>query len=52
MIEGVGLRLCEDTGRLIVGSGIDLYIEDHERARQWGVQIRETQWGTRFAWNQ
>lgn len=49
MIQGVGLRLCEDTGRLIVGSSIDLYIVDHERARQWGVQVLETRWDSRVA---
>ena len=32
---------AEDTGGAIDGNEIDLYFEDHEEARIWGVQTRE-----------
>ena len=35
-IEGIGERIVEDTGGLIVGECIDVYVEDVELARQLG----------------
>lgn len=35
-IEGVGERIVEDTGGLIVGNSIDVYVEDLEVARELG----------------
>ena len=37
-IPGVGKRTVEDTGRLIVGRALDVFFEDHEVARQFGVR--------------
>ena len=38
VIPGVGRRIVEDTGRLIVGRALDVLFEDHEVARQFGVR--------------
>jgi 3D (Asp-Asp-Asp) domain-containing protein len=35
-IDGIGERVVEDTGNLIVGKSIDVYVEDVEAARQLG----------------
>lgn len=37
-IEGVGRRVCEDTGSAITTGHIDLYIADLSRAQQFGVR--------------
>ena len=38
-LEGIGERTCEDTGSSIVGAGVfDLYVEDIQTAREFGVQ--------------
>jgi 3D (Asp-Asp-Asp) domain-containing protein len=36
-IEGIGLRIAEDTGRKIKGRRIDLYVDSHEEGRRFGV---------------
>ncbi len=35
-IEGVGRRVCEDTGSMIRGLHVDEYVDDHEAALQLG----------------
>jgi len=37
-IEGIGFRRAEDTGSAVRGKKIDLYMEDEERARQFGLK--------------
>jgi 3D (Asp-Asp-Asp) domain-containing protein len=37
-IEGVGMRVAEDTGSAIRGAKIDVYMEDLDDARQFGVK--------------
>jgi 3D (Asp-Asp-Asp) domain-containing protein len=37
-IPGVGQRIVEDTGSAIVGRAIDVFIDDHARARTFGVR--------------
>jgi 3D (Asp-Asp-Asp) domain-containing protein len=39
-IEGVGTRIAEDTGRLIKGRHIDLFVHDDHFAFQWGTKHR------------
>jgi 3D (Asp-Asp-Asp) domain-containing protein len=38
-IPGVGQRIVEDTGSAIVGRAIDVFINDHDRARTFGVRV-------------
>lgn len=37
-IEGVGWRTVEDTGSGINGNKLDLYMDSHQDAMEWGVQ--------------
>ena len=37
-IEGVGWRTVEDTGSGINGNKLDLYMDSHQDALEWGVQ--------------
>lgn len=37
-IDGVGWRTVEDTGGGISGNTLDLYMEDHQAALEWGVR--------------
>lgn len=37
-IDGVGWRTVEDTGGSISGNVLDLYVEDHQAALEWGVR--------------
>jgi len=38
-IPGIGRRIVEDTGSAIVGRAIDVFIDDHDRARTFGVRV-------------
>lgn len=38
-IENVGIRVCEDTGSAIKGNRLDLYIEDLNKALDFGKQL-------------
>ena len=38
-IPGYGKVECLDRGGAIKGSRLDLYFDDHQAARQWGVQV-------------
>jgi 3D (Asp-Asp-Asp) domain-containing protein len=37
LIEGVGARLCEDTGSAITRGRVDIFVESHEKALTLGV---------------
>ena len=37
-IDGVGWRTVEDTGSGIKGNSLDLYMDSHQDALEWGVQ--------------
>lgn len=37
-IDGVGWRTVEDTGSGITGNTLDLYMDNHQDALEWGVQ--------------
>lgn len=37
-LEGIGERVCEDTGGAIAGQHIDLYVKDITEAKAWGVK--------------
>ena len=37
-IDGVGWRTVEDTGSGIKGNSLDLYMDNHQDALEWGVQ--------------
>ena len=37
-IDGMGWRTVEDTGGGISGNALDLYMEDHQAALEWGVR--------------
>lgn len=39
-IEGLGTRRCDDTGRLIHGRHLDVYVLDHAEATRLGRQKR------------
>jgi 3D (Asp-Asp-Asp) domain-containing protein len=38
VIEGVGTFIAEDTGSAVKGKKIDIYMETHEQAKNFGVQ--------------
>lgn len=40
-IEGVGVRVAEDTGGAIKGNKIDLLFETHQEALNWGRQTKQ-----------
>lgn len=40
-IEGLGLRRCDDTGRLVSGRHIDVYVLRHDEAVRLGRQRRK-----------
>ena len=40
-IEGIGVRIAEDTGGAIKGNRIDILFETHQEALEWGVQTRK-----------
>lgn len=40
-IDGVGVRVAHDTGKHIYGKRIDVFINDHQRASDFGVQFHE-----------
>jgi len=35
---GIGRRMATDTGSAIKGERIDLFLDSHERAKEWGVR--------------
>ena len=37
-IEGYGWRIAEDTGGLVKGNKLDIYISDHDKAMEMGVK--------------
>jgi 3D (Asp-Asp-Asp) domain-containing protein len=37
-IDGMGTFLAADTGSLVRGGHVDVFVHDYYRARQWGVQ--------------
>ncbi len=37
-IDGLGLRVCDDTGSKIKGNHVDVYISDHNKAKKFGVK--------------
>jgi N-acetylmuramoyl-L-alanine amidase len=39
-VDGLGTFLAADTGSSIAGSKIDVFVNDYQRARQWGAQQR------------
>lgn len=41
LIDGIGERVCEDTGGAINGHDVDLYVEDVKLANSFGVQQLE-----------
>lgn len=40
-IEGIGVRIAEDTGGAIKGDRIDLLFETHQEALNWGRQTKK-----------
>lgn len=42
-IEGVGVRVCDDTGRLVVGQHIDVYVKTHAEAVALGRKLRQVE---------
>ena len=42
-IEGFGERMCQDTGSLIKGRHIDVYVQDHARALRLGLKRIEVE---------
>ena len=40
-IEGVGFRIVQDTGSLIKGNRIDVYVSDHQEALELGVTTNQ-----------
>lgn len=40
-IDGVGVRVAHDTGKHIYGKRIDVFINDHQRASDFGIQYHE-----------
>lgn len=40
-IDGLGWRVVEDTGSGIAGDKLDIYMEDHQAALEWGVREME-----------
>lgn len=39
-VDGLGIFLAADTGALIYGNRVDVYVNDYNRAINWGVQER------------
>jgi 3D (Asp-Asp-Asp) domain-containing protein len=37
-IEGIGERVCDDTGSAITKGRVDVYVEDHQAALRLGVK--------------
>lgn len=37
-IEGIGERVCDDTGSAIAKGRVDVYVEDHQTALRLGVR--------------
>lgn len=42
-IEGLGLRMCDDTGRLVRGKHVDVYVRSHAEAVKLGRQKRRVE---------
>lgn len=40
LIEGIGVRRCDDTGRLVVGHHVDVYVSGHAEAKMLGRRWR------------
>lgn len=40
LIEGIGVRRCDDTGRLVVGHHVDVYVSGHAEAKRLGRRWR------------
>ena len=38
-LDGIGARVCEDTGSKIKGKRIDLYVQTHDEALKFGKKI-------------
>jgi 3D (Asp-Asp-Asp) domain-containing protein len=37
-IEGIGERVCDDTGSKITANRVDVYVTDHQTALRFGVR--------------
>jgi 3D (Asp-Asp-Asp) domain-containing protein len=40
-LDGLGIFLAADTGSLVRGYHVDVYVNDYSRARRWGLQYLE-----------
>jgi 3D (Asp-Asp-Asp) domain-containing protein len=38
LVDGLGVRECEDTGRAITGRRLDVYFDNHQAAKAFGVR--------------